>query len=279
MARIGVQLSTVRPTIQEIGLYETLRELAKIGYHSIEVSQIALSPENIEILKKAKSEFGIDVVSLTARLSAGPMGGESLENDYTMLVNLCRELGCSMLRNGSGPIYEIRSKEQILDYCRAVEPFVQRLKADGIDYFYHNHALEFAKFDGQYMLDIIRDNTSMGFELDTHWILAGGLDPVKVIKEYAGRIRLLHLKDYRIVLPEEDMGELRKKGINPQRAAVQFAEIGEGCIDMKGCIEAGISGGAEEFLIELDRTYHRTPLESLKLCYDNLTNMGFGAWM
>jgi len=156
--------------------------------------------------------------------------------------------------------------------------YIDRLKADGIDYYYHNHAMEFRKFDGKYMLDIIRDHSNLGFELDTHWLHVGGQNPVDVIKQYAGRIRLLHLKDYRIVPPNMSFQEMRKLGINPQMGSVQFAEVGAGSLDMKGCIDTGLAGGAEFFLIEMDTTYERTPIESLQISYDNLCAMGYGDW-
>ena len=38
----------------------------------------------------------------------------------------------------------------------------------------------------------------MKFELDVHWIHRGGKDPVSVLKDYAGLVDLVHLKDYRI---------------------------------------------------------------------------------
>ena len=75
----------------------------------------------------------------------------------------------------------------------------------------HNHATEFAKFDGEYILDILKNNTSIGFELDTHWIQAGGENPVEIIKRYSGRIRLLHLKDYRIVPIKVDYSRFRNR--------------------------------------------------------------------
>ena len=43
------------------------------------------------------------------------------------------------------------------------------------------HNLEFVKYDGHYMLDLMRDNTTLlGFELDIHWIWRAGLDPIAV---------------------------------------------------------------------------------------------------
>ena len=43
--------------------------------------------------------------------------------------------------------------------------------------------LEFQKYDGEYLLDMIKNNTSkLGFELDVHWIQRAGVNPVEFVK-------------------------------------------------------------------------------------------------
>lgn len=72
--KIGLQLSTVAPVIREIGLYETLKQVAEIGIHHVEVSQVTMNEENIALLLKAKENFGIQVSAMTAMLA--PMGNQ-----------------------------------------------------------------------------------------------------------------------------------------------------------------------------------------------------------
>ena len=140
--------------------------------------------------------------------------------------------------------------------------------------------MEFVKYDGEYLLDIIKNTTKhMGFELDIHWIQRGGENPVEFIKKYNGRIRLLHLKDYRIgevKMPEGDFDV--QKFMAAFNDIVEFAEVGEGSLPVKECIEAGLEGGSEYFLIEQDTTYGRDPFESLKISRDHLIKLGYGDW-
>ena len=140
--------------------------------------------------------------------------------------------------------------------------------------------------DGVFLLDIIRANApALGFELDSHWIHRGGQDPVKFIKKYAGSIRLVHLKDYRIgemPIPEGGVDFTSKEGMMKFMSnftnIVQFAEVGEGTLDMPAIIQAGLEGGGEYFLVEQDDCYGRDPFDSLKISHDNLVKMGFGDW-
>ena len=104
-------------------------------------------------------------------------------------------------------------------------------------------------------------------------------------KKYAGRIRLLHLKDYRIgemKMPEGGIDFTNRESIMKFMGGfnnvVQFAEVGEGTLPVAACIEAGLAGGSEYFLVEQDDTYGRDPFESLKISHDNLVKLGYGEW-
>lgn len=279
---IGIQMSTIKKKIDELGAYETLKKCAELGYHCVEVSQVNMTPENVAGMKKACDEFGIKIAACTASLEPmiPGMPGETLATDFDKIVADCKTLNCDMLRIGMLPMTCMGSREKALEFVKRADEMAERLKAEGIDLYYHNHHVEFVKYDGEYLLDIIKNNTKhMGFELDIHWIHRGGENPVEFIKKYDGRIRLLHLKDYRIgevKMPEG--GFDAKTFMNAFNNIIEFAEVGEGSLPVKECIEAGLAGGSEYFLIEQDDTYGRDPFGSLKISRDNLIKLGFADW-
>ena len=279
---IGIQMSTIKKKIDELGAYETLKKCAELGYHCIEISQIPMTPENVAGMKKACDEFGIKVSSCTASLEPmiPGMPGEYLVSDFDKIVQDCKTLNCDMLRIGMLPMTSMGNREKALDFVKRADEMAEKLKAEGIDLYYHNHHVEFVRYDGEYLLDIIKNNTKyMGFELDIHWIHRGGENPVEFIKKYNGRIRLLHLKDYRIGEVKMPEGEFDAKAFMTAFSnIVEFAEVGEGTLPIKECIEAGLAGGSEYFLIEQDDTYGRDPFESLKISRDNLIKMGYADW-
>ena len=279
---IGIQMSTIKKKIDELGAYETLKKCAELGYHCIEISQVPMTPENVAGMKKACDEFGIKVSSCTASLEPmiPGMPGEYLVSDFGKIVQDCKTLNCDMLRIGMLPMTCMGNREKALDFVKRADEMAEKLKAEGIDLYYHNHHVEFVRYDGEYLLDIIKNNTKyMGFELDIHWIHRGGENPVEFIKKYNGRIRLLHLKDYRIGEVKMPEGEFDAKAFMTAFSnIVEFAEVGEGTLPIKECIEAGLAGGSEYFLIEQDDTYGRDPFESLKISRDNLIKMGYADW-
>ncbi len=279
---IGIQMSTIKDKIEELGAYGTLKACAELGYHCVEVSQIPMTPENVEGMRKASEEFGVKIAACSAALEpmVPGMPGEYLVSDFDKIVADCKTLNCDMLRIGMLPMTCMGSREKAIEFVKRADEMALRLKEHDIDLYYHNHHVEFTKYDGEYLLDIIKDTTKhMGFELDIHWIQRGGENPVDFIKKYAGRIRLLHLKDYRIgevKIPEGDFTV--EKFMSAFNNIVEFAEVGEGSLPVKECIEAGLEGGSEYFLIEQDATYGRDPFESLKISRDNLIRLGYEDW-
>lgn len=285
---IGVQMSTIAPAkMPKFDAFESMQKLTEIGYHCIEISQVPMTAENVAGFRKSIDELGMNVSSCTASVApmAPGMPGEYLSNeeDFKKIVADCKALDCDMLRIGMLPMNCIGSYEKAVGFAKQAEEISLKLKEQGIDLYYHNHHVEFVRYNGEYLLDIIRANAPhLGFELDTHWIHRGGENPVEFIKKYAGSIRLVHLKDYRIAeveMPDMSKGFDMKAFSNAFFSQpVQFAEVGEGTLPIKACIEAGLAGGAEYFLVEQDDCYGRDPFDSLKISHDNLVKLGFGDW-
>lgn len=279
---IGIQMSTIKDKVAQLGAYEVMKACSELGYHCMEISQVAMTPENVKGFKQACDDFGMKISSCTASLEPmiPGMPGEYLVSDFDKIVADCKALDCDMLRIGMLPMTCMGSREKALDFVKRADEMAERLKEHGIDLYYHNHHVEFVKYDGEYLLDIIKNNTKhMGFELDIHWIQRGGENPVDFINRYAGRIRLLHLKDYRIAPVKLPEGKFDAASfMQAFTGNIEFAEVGEGNLPIKACIEAGLTGGSEYFLIEQDTTYGRDPFESLKISRDNLIKLGYADW-
>lgn len=285
---IGVQMSTIAPAkMPSFEPFEVMGKLVDLGYHCAEVSQVPMTKENVAGFRRAIDELGFNISSLTA--SVAPMfpgqPGEYLSNpdDYKKMLDDARTLDCDMFRIGMMPMNAIGNFEKCVDFAKQAEEYCLKLKEDGIDLYYHNHHIEFMKVNGKYLLDILRENAPhMGFELDTHWIHRGGENPVEFIKKYAGSVRLLHLKDYRIAnvnMPDMSQGfDMKKFSSAFFSEPVQFAELGQGNLPLKACIEAGLESGAEYFLIEQDDSYGRDPFDCLKDSRDHLISLGYADW-
>jgi sugar phosphate isomerase/epimerase len=281
--KIGVQMMMLKGKVEELGVYETMKKVQALGYHAVEVSQIPMTAENVAELRRASVDFDIKIAALSAALEPMLPGapGETLTNDFEKIVNDCKALDCNFLRIGMLPLTCMGHKDRIMDFIVKAEKMAHRLAEHGIELYYHTHHLEFQKYDGEYLLDIIKNNTTkLGFELDVHWIQRAGVNPVDFVKTYAGRISLLHLKDYRI--GQMDLSEVDFKDMSKFfqifTNTIEFAELGEGNLDIKSIIEAGLESGAQYFLVEQDDTYGRDPFECLEISANHLRKLGFADW-
>ncbi|WP_258229355.1 sugar phosphate isomerase/epimerase family protein [Arthrobacter sp. HMWF013] len=281
-ATIGVQAMMLKDSFAEIGPFETLRKVSAIGYNAVEISQIPMTPDNVAELDRSRAELGMDIAALSVMLEK-PEGrpGESLRNDFDKIVDDARRLDSKLLRIGMLPFPAMKSIEAVIDFAKETNGYAERLQEHGISLYYHNHHIEFAKFDGKYMLDIIAENSpAMGMEIDVHWVQRGGLDPVRTIEKYADRTAMIHLKDYRIgSMPEaafDMMGSGDFSGFMQEfKNVVQFAEVGEGNLDFPAIIAAAEAAGARYMLVEQDELYGRTVWGALQTSHDNLVAMGF----
>ena len=282
MAKIGVQAMMLKDSFAQIGAFETLRKVSELGYNAVEVSQIPMDAKNVAELDRAQAELGMDVASLSVTMEK-PVGrpGESLKDDLEKILDDAKRLDTKLLRIGMMPFSAMRNLESVVEFAKETNAYAERLQEEGIKLYYHNHHIEFAKFDGKYLLDIINENSpAMGLEIDVHWVARGGLDPVRTLDKYAGNTAMVHLKDYRIgMMPEKAFGLLDSGDMagfmSAFRDIVQFAEVGEGNLDFPSIIEHSLAAGAQYLLVEQDELYGRTVWEALDTSRRNLVSMGF----
>lgn len=280
MTKIGVQASTVVDSFKNDGVYETFKKLNDIGYKSVEVSQVETSKENIDEIIRALKDFDMEVAAMSAAVEPQFEGGESLETDYDKIVADCKAVGTDLLRIGMLPFDKMANLEKAVEFAKKANDFAIKLKDEGIKLYYHNHHIEFVKYDGKYLMEIIAENApELGFELDVHWVQKGGENPVNILKKYSGKVELVHLKDYEVMPLTEDDLKLMQTDVNAFRQSfdnrARFAPLGQGSLPLKEIADQAIESGCRYLLVEQDLSYGRDPFDELKISYDWLVENGF----
>jgi len=112
----------------------------------------------------------------------------------------------------------------MLDDCKKSAEILNELgtktKQNGLQLLWHNHDKEFHKMEDGLPFDYLMKNTDpklVQCEMDIYWVKKGGGDPLAVLKKYAGRIPVLHVKDM-APGPEQDF-------ICPGRGIIDFVPI------------------------------------------------------
>jgi sugar phosphate isomerase/epimerase len=242
-----------------------------------------MTPENVAELDRARTDLGVDIASLSAGFTKH-LGApnDSLNEDFDKIVADCHRLDASIVRIAMLPFDAMGSMATLLEFCDASDKLARRLNDRGIGLSYHNHHIEFAKYDGQYLLDIIADRAPhVGLEVDVHWVARAGLNPVMVLEKYGDRVTMVHLKDYRIGRMPEEAFAAAAAGNVPDvaaafTAAVEFAEVGEGNLDFRSIIDTSTRIGAQYLLVEQDDCYGRAALDCLKTSRANIVALGYG---
>lgn len=282
-AKIGVQAMMLKDKFAELGPFETLKKLSEMGFNAVEISQIPMTPENVDEIKRAKDELGMDIASLSCVVKNEGSGGgnDDLETKFDKIVADCKKLDVDLLRIGMLPFANMKSLETVLEFTREANDYAKKLKEEGIDLYYHNHHVEFRKYDGTFLLDIIKEECpDLGFEIDLHWVQRGGANPIDILEQYAGRTDLVHLKDYRIgEIPDEAFKQLEEGDIMSFYTAftntIEFAELGQGSMNYKPIIEKALETGVRYLLIEQDMLYGRDPFDCLADSRDHLYELGY----
>ncbi len=251
-AVLGAQLYTVRDytkTIEDVRA--TLKKVADIGYTAVQIS--GFGPMDPKDVAQAARDANLTV-------AATHMGWPRFLDEIDAVIEEHKLWDCPHSAIGGLPAeyFSLDGLKRFLDELPGV---AEKLAAEGIDFSYHNHHHELARYGDKTWLEMLyeqADPKHLKAEIDTHWIQRGGGDSAAWIRKCAGRQPLLHLKDM---------------AITPEREPI-FAEIGEGNLNWPAILEAAAEAGVEWYLIEQDDCYGRSPFESLAISYRNLQEMG-----
>ena len=186
---LGVQAYTFRNHFPK-GVEATLDLIQKMGFTEME-SGGAEGMTN-EAYRKLCAERGISIPGTGA-------GFEELEKDPQAVANNAKALGATFVMCAwiphKGDNFTLENAQ------RAVSVFNKAgkvLRENGLTFCYHTHGFEFRPHEKGTLLDYLFEQTNpadVSFEMDVLWVLHGGGDPVKLLKKYGNRWKLMHLKD------------------------------------------------------------------------------------
>ncbi len=250
--QIGAQFFTVRNQCQTLDDFAlTLRKVADIGYRTVQIS--GTCPYEAAWLKEQLDRNGLKCV--LTHIPVPRLVGETAQ-----VIADHHVFGCEHIGLGWYPFNEDKPEESFAHFM-ATYPRVAREIHDGGRYFmYHNHDQEFKRAPGsnQIILERLAQEIPaelMGFTLDTFWVQAGGGDPAQWLARLAGRVPVIHLKDYAY--------------------GRKMAVVGEGNINFDRVFEQAEKAGTKYMLVEQDDCNGEDPIECLRRSYAYLTACGF----
>jgi sugar phosphate isomerase/epimerase len=249
---IGLQLYTLRNPLAK-DAKTTLQAVAAAGYKQVEMYGFPQSKAQIDAARDAGLAMNSSHIEWDCVVN--PKDGE--RSEFARILDQAKEIGLSHLVI---PYLMPNNRKNLDDYRKVAENAnhaAAMAKKIGIQLSYHNHNFEYAPLEGgKSGFDIFMEEFSaeMKFELDVFWVVAAGLNPIKLMEKLKGRVTQLHLKDLHVgVKTPTYQNDL------PQDA---FKELGAGSIAMAPIIEAAAAAGVEYCHVEQDQS--PDPLASVK---------------
>jgi len=239
-APIGVQTYTYRNSFS-VGVTAVLDTIKSLGITEVE----GPNPKNTtpEEFKKMLDERGISMPSMGADYV-------QITTDPEPFIKLAKLFGCKFIMVAWIPHGKTFT---IDDAKKAVEDFNhvgKILSENGITLCYHDHGYEFGPYEGGTLFDYIAKNTDpkyVSFEMDMMWTFHGGADPAKLLYQYKGRWKLMHLKDIRKGIANDLTGGTDTKN---------DVALGTGQLNIPEILKAAKAVGIKHYFIEDESPNH-----------------------
>lgn len=253
----GIQLYSVREFLPK-DFQGTLNQLGAMGYRECEAAGFfSHSPDDV---KQAMQQAGLRCVSAHYSLQV-------LQN-LDEILHFAQRIGLEYIVCSS-PLLRDPSKANGLSWTAGLATMTgddwkwnadqlnaigKRLRAEGIQFGYHNHYAEFHERDGLLPYDVLLQQTDpklVDMEMDCGWVVIGGHKPEDYLTRYPERYVMLHVKEFRL--------DGWKPGMEPVST-----EMGRGSIDYAPIFAAAKKARIRHIFVEQEAFPDMPAMEALK---------------
>jgi len=224
--RLAIQLYTLRT----IDVVEALPTLAAQGYEAVELYG---RPDDPGGVRRRLDDAGLEVCGWH-------VGLEHFDGAFDEVVDHARVLGVPRLVVPWADRPADRAGAEAL--AERLAALHERIAAAGFPLGYHNHGHELEPLDdGTVTLDVLAGVDGLELELDLGWLWVAGADPVARLTRHAGRVPLVHAKDF----ADHETS----------------APVGDGVVDYDRIVPAARDAGVEWLIVEQEE-HAGDPLDS-----------------
>jgi sugar phosphate isomerase/epimerase len=230
---LGLQLYSLRAQLGK-DLPGTLKQIKGWGIDEV---------ESAGFYGRTAEEFAAELEKAGLKCRAMHFGWPLLDKKLDTVIQDAEAVGATTVLNPYLPhdrSTPSATREEILRAAEAFAKWSKPIRAAGLRFGYHLHGQEFGEAPEGTLFDVLAEQSGpdVGFEFDIFWIVAGGADPLALMKKYSGRVWYTHLKDM-----AENAKDLR---FGPDAKVV----LGTGKLDIPGIVKAGPAAGVDIHYLE-----------------------------
>jgi len=242
---IGCQVYPVRDALAK-DFEGTLRELAAIGYRTIEMCSPPSYAEFRPLAGLSAAQMRHTIEGAGLRCESCHYQFRELKENLDERMAFAKELGLKQLVLSS---FGLRADATLAEYKQAateLNRIGERTQKAGFQLGYHNHNNEFKELEGVLIYDELMRQfdaklVKMQFQVA---VISLGFEAATYLKKYPGRFLSLHLADY-------------------STADKTAVPVGSGVVDWKKLFAAAKTGGVKNYFVEMD-------LKAMKASYTYL---------
>ena len=234
---VGLQIYSLRDQIKKDGA-KALDFIREQGFKEVEIGLEDHYGMSREEIRDALNKLGLKPIAAHASL-------DYLLNKTDEAAANAKFFELQYAGVAWAPHKAPLDEAQTLKIAEGFNTAGKKLKAHGIQFFYHNHGFEFHPYkDGKTLFDLLVEKTDpelVKFEMDVMWTIFPGQDPVKLLKKYPNRWVLMHLKDLAKGVEGNLSGSTDVKNDVP---------LGSGQADYPSLLKAAQEIGIKHYFIE-----------------------------
>ncbi len=272
---IGVQLYSVRTDLEK-DFYGTLKQISEMGYHGVEFYGEYYG-NSVTDVKKMCTELGLTPFS-------NHVPFQQMIDNLDKVIEENTILGVQYIvfpymdeasRPGNNPAKFNETVAKITEVGKKV-------KEAGFQLLYHNHDFEFVTLENgetAYFNIFNDESASVMPELDVCWASYAGFNPCDVLAKYAGKIPVVHCKDYKLEgklnsAPYALIGISTDNSMKDDGGWFEYRPLGMGQVDIPAVLKTAIDNGARWLCVEQDEPCEGlTRLEGVKKSVEYLKGL------
>jgi len=236
--QISINLESLQDRMGDTAeIRESMKGLKEAGYEYIEVLHF-LNPNDGTTWDQILAENGLRSSSIHELY-------EDIEKEPERIAQKAKSLGCKYVACGLSRFTVWEDEASLKELTDGLNKLGQYFKEQGLMLLYHNHNMEFAKYDGKHTaLEYIFDNTDpelIGAELDAYWVHLSGSTPQTWCRRLGKRLKAIHLKDLGVI------------GVSTPEKYIKTPSVmalGYGNLDLEGIVKAADEVGCDWFILE-----------------------------
>ncbi|HEU5078285.1 MAG TPA: sugar phosphate isomerase/epimerase [Opitutaceae bacterium] len=238
---LALQLYSVRDDTKQ-DFARTVAEVAKIGYAGVELAGYG----NLDArqAQSALRSAGLAVAGMHVLR-------EALRDNLEQIADEALMLGTTHVICPWWTPDAFTSVASVEEVGRELGTYGERLRERGLLLSFHNHKSEFRLLEGRPVMSWLLGSAaprSLGAELDVYWAHVADYPPERFLYEQGQRVRLLHLKDEKV--------------------------IGDGPVNFPPIFKAAETIRGIDWYVVEQENYDDTPLNSVRQCFERAKSWG-----